>query len=202
LEPETIIDVCIRAESLKTLQRSGWITAGVQERNYESVAAHSWGTCLLSLLVAKQLLAEGYQFDLGSVMELATVHDLPEIITTDIPHSAIEIAGQELYRAKENAEKAAIVSLFASLEEVGGKIIKAWENASKLESIEARIVAGADIIDMLIHAICLERNGISPKILDSFFSKNSKKLEKVDLPIIRNLYNILQKEHYHNLGNR
>ena len=147
-------------------------------------------------------MQEGYEVNLGLVMELAAIHDLPEIVTTDIPYSAFDIVGQELQQAKVSAEKKAIRSLFTPLEELGEKMIEDWETLLNSNIIESQIVAGADIVDMLVHAICLERSGVSATILDPFFSKKSQKLEKIKIPIIEQLYDFLQSEHNKNLQNQ
>ena len=192
-----IIQLLLKSNSLKRIQRSGWITAGIHEKNYESVASHSWGTCFISLILAKQLCEKGYEVNLGIVLELATIHDLSEIVITDIPQSAIEVVGSEFGRVKKTAEKKAMEFIFTPLEKLGAEILELWEKSQK--SIESRIVAGADIIDMLVHAISLERSGVSPLVFESFFSKSSKKIESLDIPEINEMYNILLMNHRENL---
>jgi 5'-deoxynucleotidase YfbR-like HD superfamily hydrolase len=192
------INLLIRSNLLKRIQRSGWITAGVHKKTYETVAAHSWGTCFISLIITKQLKKKGYEVDLGIVLELATVHDLPEIVITDIPYSAIEVAGHELEQAKKAAEKKAVESIFAPFEEIGVNMIDGWKKSLNPKSIESRIVAGADIIDMLVHAISLEKSGVSPSILDSFFSKSYQKIKSLEITEIIEMYDILLKKHRQN----
>lgn len=194
-----LIELLISSNSLKRLQRSGWITSGVLEKSYESVAAHSWGTSLISLFITKQLLSEGYEVDQGDVLELAVLHDLPETVITDIPHSAVQIVGQKLDDVKKAAELKAIESLFSPLEKIGQKMVEVWKSSLNLGSIESRIVVGADIIDMLVHAISLERNGVSPLILDSFFTNSFEKINSLNIQVITDMYSILLKEHEKNI---
>ena len=91
------------------------------------------------------------------------------------------------------------LSIFSTLEETGTKLIESWKRLSDSKSIESQIVVGADIIDMLVHAISLERNGVSSLILDSFFSKSYEKIASLEIKMIRDMYNILKDEHSQNL---
>ena len=60
---------------LKDTPRTGWIRRMVE--NPESVAAHSWGLCLLTLILCPDDL------DRLKCLEFAVVHDLAEEITGD-----------------------------------------------------------------------------------------------------------------------
>jgi putative hydrolase of HD superfamily len=197
-----IIELLIRTNNLKRIKRSGWITAGIQDNDCETVAAHSWGTCLISLMLLKKIEDDGIEVDKWRVLELAIIHDLPEAVITDIPHSSIDIVGQEWNQAKKDAEKKAIEYLLTPLGEIGVRMVEVWKRSSNLESIESRIVAGADIVDMLVHAITLERNGVSPLIIDPFFTKSLERLDSLNIPILNDMYNILVKEHQENLQGR
>ena len=73
---------------LKDTPRTGWIRRMVE--NPESVAAHSWGLCLLTLILCPDDL------DRLKCLEFAVVHDLAEEITGDyVPGD--KITPQEKY---------------------------------------------------------------------------------------------------------
>lgn len=64
---------------LKNVKRTGWIRSGVE--GAESVAAHSWGMSILAMHLCPPSL------DKIKVLEMAIVHDLPEVIVGDLtPH--------------------------------------------------------------------------------------------------------------------
>jgi hypothetical protein len=67
------------------------------------------------------------------------------------------------------------------------------------DSLESRIVRGADILDMLLHAITLERGGTKAKTLDQFFSSSHDQIERLDLEIVTSIFRILLLEHKANL---
>ena len=61
---------------LKSIERTGWLRAGVKRG--ESVAAHSWGMSILAMHLCPPSL------DKTKVLEMAIIHDLPEIIVGDL----------------------------------------------------------------------------------------------------------------------
>jgi len=65
----------------------------------------------------------------------------------------------------------------------------------KGESIESRIVLSSDILDMLLHAIGLERNGVNAKILDQFFTTGLSRIKSFDIPIAIKIATLLYEEH-------
>lgn len=65
---------------LKQMPRTGWVQRGVP--GAENVAAHSYGVVLTALTLA-ELVDE--PLDLARLLALATLHDLPEALTSDIP---------------------------------------------------------------------------------------------------------------------
>ena len=61
---------------LKNVKRTGWLRAGVNDA--ESVAAHSWGMSILAMHFCPPSL------DKAKVLEMAIIHDLPEVIVGDL----------------------------------------------------------------------------------------------------------------------
>ena len=60
---------------LKSVKREGWVRSGVEDP--ESVAAHSWGMAILAMHLCPENLNK------MRVLEMSSVHDLPEIIVGD-----------------------------------------------------------------------------------------------------------------------
>lgn len=176
---EDVITTCLRAESLKSLMRSGWtIATGVPSS--ESVAAHSWGVAFISTLVSECLREEGQTIDKDRLLTMALLHDLPETLLSDIPHSAGEYGGDLLTDAKAQAEDSAFESLTASID-TAGRLKDAWREFNALVTLESRLVASADLIDMLMHASRLEAAGMSADLFEQFFVSGKDRLEQLDI---------------------
>lgn len=66
---------------LKELIRTGWKQWNVQYERLESVAEHIYGTCMLAIAIDSEF---EYNIDLKKVIVMLTVHELEEIIISDI----------------------------------------------------------------------------------------------------------------------
>ena len=77
MKPEDLLELMGFVGKLKELERTGWAMRGVKRP--ESVADHSFGTAILSMILAKD---EG--LDVGKAAMMALVHDLPEAVVGDI----------------------------------------------------------------------------------------------------------------------
>jgi len=84
MNTEEIIKLAMKGEVLKNLDRTGWILAGVDKSQVESVAEHSFGTALISLLLAKHFEQDGIEIDIGKILTMAILHDLAESETSDV----------------------------------------------------------------------------------------------------------------------
>ncbi len=195
---QEIIGLAKQGETLKRLGRTGWALAGADCFRQESVGDHSYGTILISLLISKALMSHGEQVDLGKVATMATLHDISESLTSDIPRTAVDLGGIQLKEGKIEAEKKAIQFISKQSEFFGewiGDILKDMEDNS---STEARIVLGADIVDMLVHAVSLEASGVSPEILNQFFINSLSSLKDLKISIVEDVFWDLYKEHIDN----
>jgi putative hydrolase of HD superfamily len=190
-----IIDICLNAESLKRVPRTGWILAGQDSSSCEAVASHCWGTCMFSLLIAHQLRSEGKTVDLEKAMTMAVVHDLAEAVMSDIPHGAIELGGRAMESAKREAERNALGRLLGPLGTLGESLKKEWEELKLSKTVEARVVIAADRLDMLAHAISLEKGGFPSRNLDGFFDRARDEIENLHIDIVKELFEGLHSMH-------
>ena len=91
--------------------------------------------------------------DLGRALELALVHDLPEIRIGDLPRTA----GRYLPEgAKATAEISALTELLAPLGERGPALLAEFEAG---ETAEARLVRACDKLQLMIKVFVYERWG-------------------------------------------
>ncbi|MBY8996606.1 MAG: HD domain-containing protein [Candidatus Thorarchaeota archaeon] len=195
---QEIIGLARNGETLKKIGRTGWALAGVDSVRQESVGEHSYGTILVSLLISKALLHQGEQVDLSKVITLAALHDLPESMTSDIPRLAVDLGGHLLQEGKKEAEKNAFQLISKKSEFFGEWLLNLWQEMEVKSSTEVRIVRGADIIDMLVHAVSLENSGVSPKILNQFFISSHTSLNELEIGLVEDIFWDLYKEHIDN----
>ena len=193
--PGEIIEFAMKGETLKKLGRSGWSLAGVDCARQESVGEHAFGTIFLSLMISKILLNQGEKLDLGRVLSMATIHDLPESLTSDIPRTAAELGGDLFQIGKAEAEKTAMHRLAEKSKNFGDWFTSLWRDIEGKETLESRIVGGADILDMLVHIISLETSGVSPEILDQFFVKSHDIVQQLGLKIVDDIFLELYNKH-------
>jgi hypothetical protein len=91
--------------------------------------------------------------------------------------------------------------MFGPLSSGGDSFLNLWEELQNQTSLEARVVVSSDILDMLIHAVALERSGIAPSALAGFFESSRLRLEKLDVASAVNIYKFLYREHEIQLEN-
>jgi putative hydrolase of HD superfamily len=138
MDVKTTRERLIEAVQLKEVARAGWVRVGVAQP--ESVAAHSWGVAWLVMVLCPDGL------DRGRALEIALVHDLPEVRAGDItPHdgvSAEEKAGLErdgLRGIVDGLPRASVVT-------------ERWLEYERAQSAEARFVKACDKLDMALQA--------------------------------------------------
>jgi 5'-deoxynucleotidase YfbR-like HD superfamily hydrolase len=197
-ESEDIIDLIRSASTLKRINRSGWSLAGVDSARPESVAEHTYGSVVTSIFISQYLMGKKTELNLAKIVIMAAIHDLPEFLTSDIPRISKIPEASLLSEAKLRVERTAIQQIF-SHHEIGSDALQdIWEEYSRALSLEARIVRGSDIIDMLVHALSLEESGVSPAILDQFFSGAQEVIESLGLDILKDIYSTVCKKHRQN----
>ena len=159
-----MLSTLIEIQRLKSLERTGWMLRGLWP-SAESVAAHSYGVAVVSMLLADELLARGVAVDVERLLRIALVHDWAEARVGDMPRTASEYFGAE---ARRRAERAAFDDLVGACGERLAKIYsELHEDYERRASFEARLVKAADVIDLLLQTLAFERAGA--KGLDEFW---------------------------------
>lgn len=147
IEVNRFLSMLLHGNQLKRTVRTGWAQRGIPAP--ESVATHTFGVTYAALLLAEQVAAE---LDLVAVLAMATLHDLPEGLTTDIPPAAWRYlpAG-----AKENAERQAMGEITGDTS-LGRQVMAWWEAYRRDETAEAHLVHDADKLDQYLQAYMYE----------------------------------------------
>lgn len=158
-----MLSTLIELQRLKNLDRTGWTLRGLAPGT-ESVAAHSFGVAVTAMLLADGLAARGIQVDVAPLLRMALLHDWAEARIGDMPRTASQYFGSD---ARKKAELAALTDIVK--ESGAGETIyrKLYEDYEHRTSLEARLVKAADVLDLLVQALALERSGA--KGLDEFW---------------------------------
>jgi hypothetical protein len=127
-----VLDFLRAAESLKTVVRSGWTSAGERE----SVAEHTWRLCLMALVLGPALP----EVDFARLVRICIVHDLGEAIGGDVP------APEQVRRgtSKTSDERRDLLTLVAALPAVPREeIVALWDEYEAGVTPEAQAGQGA-----------------------------------------------------------
>ena len=153
----------IELQRLKRLERTGWNLRGLPNGT-ESVASHSFGVCVTAMMLADEVKARGLEVDCERVLRMALLHDWAETRVGDLPRTATGYFGTDV---RKIAEKSAFADIVSGLGAVESEHLKLYEDYEDRDSLEARLVKAADVIDLLVQAYALERAGA--KGLDEFW---------------------------------
>ncbi len=159
-----MLSTLIELQRLKGLERTGWMLRGLGP-NAESVAAHSFGVAVVSMLLADELVGRDVAVDVEKLLRLALLHDWAEARVGDMPRTATEYFGAD---ARRKAERAAFDDIVRDCSEHNMHLYCGLhEDYEKRDSLEARLVKAADVIDLLLQALAFERAGA--RGLDEFW---------------------------------
>ena len=157
-----LIETLIEVERLKRLDRTGWTLRGLPNGT-ESVAAHSFGVGVTAMLLADELLAKGLAVNVERALRLALIHDWAEVRLGDLPKTAKRYLGKE---NSNTAEQLAFADVVSSAKE-GALYEQLHHEYEQRSSIESHVVKLADIVDLLVETLALERAGAQG--LDEFW---------------------------------
>ena len=150
-----MLSTLIELQRLKNLDRTGWTLRGLLPGT-ESVAAHSFGVAVTAMLLADELVARGIQIDVARMLRMALLHDWSEARIGDMPRIATQYFGSD---ARKKAELAAFADIVKE-SGVGDTIYRElYEDYEHRASLEARLVKAADVLDLLVQVLALERSG-------------------------------------------
>jgi putative hydrolase of HD superfamily len=152
----------IELQRLKRLERTGWSLRGMPGGT-ESVAAHSFGVSITAMLLADELANKDVAIDLGRLLRIALVHDWAEARVGDMPRTAAKYFKIE---ERKRAEKAAFGDIVEGMTN-GDRYRELFWEYEERQTLEARLVKAADMIDLLVEVLALERAGA--RGLDEFW---------------------------------
>jgi putative hydrolase of HD superfamily len=121
------------------------------------------------MLLADKLIAHGVSVDVEKLLRMALLHDWAEVRVGDMPRTATLYFGSE---ARKQAETAAFTDIVRDIDEAAGLYVVLYNDYERRESLEARLVKAADVLDLLIEVLALERAGA--RGLDEFWEVAEK----------------------------
>lgn len=115
------------------------------------------------MLLADEIKSRGVKIDVERVLRMSILHDWAETRIGDMPRTGTHYFGAS---TRKEAETGAFADIVGEL--TAKNILTALhQDYEKRESLEARVVKAADIIDLLVQAYALERAGA--RGLDEFW---------------------------------
>jgi len=171
-----MLSILIELQRLKSLERTGWMLRGIAA-GAESVADHSFGVAVTAMLLGDELMARGVKLEMERVLRVALLHDWAEARVGDLPRTASEYFGAQ---ARREAESAAFREMVGGVETkaVAEKYSALHEDYEARESLEARVVKAADVIDLLVQTLSFERAGV--RGLDEFWDNVAERDFRLD----------------------
>lgn len=157
-----MLQTLIELQRLKRLDRTGWTLRGLPNGT-ESVAAHSFGVAVTAMFLVDTLAKRGVKVDVERVLRMSLVHDWAETRVGDLPRTASVYFGAE---NRKRAETAAFRDIVSGIQE-GESYQHLYEDYETRSSLEAKLVKAADLLDLLIQVLALERAGA--RGLDEFW---------------------------------
>ena len=161
-----MLSTLIELQRLKRLDRTGWTLRGLPNGT-ESVAAHSFGVAAAAMLLADELLEKGVEVNVEKVLRTALLHDWAEVRVGDMPRIASAYFGAD---ARKQAENRAFVDVVSDLKR--DLYTALYEDYEQRTSLESRLVKAADVLDLLVQLLALERAGA--RGLDEFWEVAEK----------------------------
>lgn len=150
-----MLKTLIELQRLKRLERTGWSLRG-QPSGTESVAAHSFGVGVTAMMLADEVNARGGEVDCERVLRMALLHDWAETRVGDMPRTATEYFGAD---ARKTAETRAFADIVEPLSAAASEYKTLYQDYEQRESVEAKLVKAADVIDLLVQVLALETAG-------------------------------------------
>ena len=183
---EPILSLLIELQRLKRLDRTGWTLRGLPNGT-ESVAAHSFGVSVTAMLLADRLRSEGIAVDVEKVLRISLLHDWAETRVGDMPRTATEFFGADI---RKRAEKSAFRQIVGEIDSADSLYASLHDDYEERRSLEAKLVKAADVIDLLVEALALERAGA--RGLGEFWEITANADFQLDMPAREIVQGVIQ----------
>ncbi len=172
-----LLDLLLEVQVLDRLPRTGFLMRGV--RDAESISEHSFQVTFLVWLLAERI--DG--IDRARAMELALLHDLPELRTGDLPLTSSRFLRPD---AKRDVEIEAATDILGA---AAPRALELLEEYRQAETPEARLVKACDKLQLMIKVSVYEAWGEGD--LRDFWA-NEANFRGLDIELVDRLYEALR----------
>jgi putative hydrolase of HD superfamily len=190
-ELDGILAFMLRADELKEVDRTGWTIAKVDK--HENVGDHSYSTALLSYLVADSV---GLDAERCAMMGL--VHDINEILTTDIAtryDKRLQTIAPNLKRKMERLNE---LKLIRALGNSGKSQMRSLlDEYYKQQTKEAKLVKQLDKLDYIIQISHYSSKIKDNERIEEFFKTADK---AINIPEVRYIYDKIRAKIFKERG--
>jgi 5'-deoxynucleotidase YfbR-like HD superfamily hydrolase len=178
-----IIDGIKELYKLKEIPRTGWIFHGIKLEHTESVAEHLSMVSILSLILTHILEKNDFKINVKKVLEMAILHDIPEILTFDISKQYLEYLGTKGQKIKSMLEKSATNYILNKLhdEELSSNWKKVLKEYWSSKTLESKIVHAADCFDIMFQIINYENLGYPRSLFNDIWQDVSKRITSLEI---------------------
>ncbi len=164
MNADSVLALLLRVIQLKFVPRTGWVMRGISDA--ESVSDHSFGVAFVALVLS-QIVEQ--PVDTTKLLTIALLHDLPEVVLSDIPSPASDYLSPS---TKTTAERDVLSVLLDELPQ-REQWRDWWREFEERASIEGRLVHDADRLDMLLQAYVYEQT-TGNRWLEEFWKETSR----------------------------
>ena len=162
----SFVEIAIR---LKQIPRKGW-KSELGIKLPESVADHSYATCVISMLVSDML-----GMDSMRIMKMACLHDLAEAIIGDLTPSDLSKP------QKKKLEDRAIRSILTNVPiPIRKEYYSIWKEYLQEKTKISHLVHGIDKLEMAFQAKSYLNQGYSKNLLNNFLFESYNVIRKND----------------------
>jgi 5'-deoxynucleotidase len=165
-----LFDFFYIVSELKNVPRKGW-KQKVGIENPESVADHSYGTAIMSMVFSDTM-----GLNTEKILKMALLHDLAESITGDFMPE--EISKEEKRTAENDAMEEILSNLPSKLSEGYRQI---WKEYLQGNSKETTLIHEIDKLEMAIQAIKYSSEGFPKEKLKTFVESARKDIKSKEL---------------------
>jgi putative hydrolase of HD superfamily len=148
---QAILDFFVRAEKLKATLRASWTS---DSSRAESVADHSWMSCLLAMTLFEKV---SIALNRERVLKMIILHDLAEAVTGDIPLTSQQ--GSFSHAEKHQAERNAMDQILDPLDQsTRQELLDLWEENEAGNTLESKFVHAIDYLEGCLQYWTMDMN--------------------------------------------